>query len=195
MIPLRYGIVSIGKICRLFRHLYQNYHCQWSPLVAKWWKVTITHRTPCNAVWYLTSCCGFHNVSAAIRYDPKLESNTGHNILQLRFVDIRNTLWVYVVATRCRNPVFWLVNTTPRCEKSQRVVKSHNVLWRFPQRVAEIHYGPWPAMNVAPDRPMIESRPNSIWRHGQWGVLSVVSTKTVCDSSVNFDVLLIYPVI
>ena len=33
--PLRCGIVSIGKICRLFRHLYQNYHCQWSPLVAK----------------------------------------------------------------------------------------------------------------------------------------------------------------
>ncbi len=43
--PLRCGIVSIGKICRLFRHLYQNYHCQWSPLVAKWWKVTIPHRT------------------------------------------------------------------------------------------------------------------------------------------------------
>ncbi len=44
-LPIRCGIVSIGKICRLFRHLYQNYHCQWSPLVAKWWKVTIPHRT------------------------------------------------------------------------------------------------------------------------------------------------------
>ncbi len=43
--PLRCGIVSIGKIYRLFRHLYLNYHCQWRPLVAKWWKVTIPHRT------------------------------------------------------------------------------------------------------------------------------------------------------
>ncbi len=38
------------------------------------------------------------------------------------------------LATRCRNPVFWLVNTAMRCKKSQRVVTSstprcHNTLW------------------------------------------------------------------
>ncbi len=58
---LRCGIVSIRKICRLFRHLYQNYHCQWSPLVAKWWKVTIPHRTLLSVVPVLYSPLSWSN--------------------------------------------------------------------------------------------------------------------------------------
>ncbi len=63
--PLRCGIVSIGKIWRLFRHLCQNYHCQWSHLVAKWWKVTIPHRTRIRG--YMRVCTWCHRVLSHFR--------------------------------------------------------------------------------------------------------------------------------
>ncbi len=68
ILSLRCGIVSIGKICRLFRHLYQNYHCHWSPLVAKWWKVTIPHRTLSCAFSrvFLNLCMFIHLVCLSI---------------------------------------------------------------------------------------------------------------------------------
>ena len=97
--------------------------------------------TRCKA---LSMCCEISSCVVAICYDPYIASHK----VNMQHMDIGNVLWDIhnalsgnpqrvvglFLATHCRNPVFWLVNTATYCDILAThydffTTYCHNTLW------------------------------------------------------------------